>query len=130
MIGQEIHNFVKELAAESVSPVWLRQTLQEIKHIPSLKICSVPSGTAVFDWTVPKEWSVKKAYIVNPAARRFAIFQLIIFCCGIQHSLSSRLILEELQNIFIQSLNNLTKFHISLVILRGDGAYAKLITRD
>ena len=28
-----------------------------------LKIKNIPSGTKVFDWTVPPEWNVNKAYI-------------------------------------------------------------------
>ena len=44
------------------------------KELPSLKLCSVKSGTKVFDWTVPKEWNVKKAYIIDPLKNKIADF--------------------------------------------------------
>ena len=101
MIGQEIHNFAKELwpLNRSITGPGLRQTLQEIKkHIPSLKICSVPSGTAVFDWTVPKEWSVKKAYIVNPAGEKICDFSNNnLHVVGYSIPFQGKLTLEELQ---------------------------------
>jgi aminopeptidase-like protein len=34
----------------------------------------VSSGTQVFDWTVPKEWSVKEAYIVTPSGEKICDF--------------------------------------------------------
>ena len=32
----------------------------------------VPSGTPVFDWTIPEEWSIDEAYVIDPAGRRVA----------------------------------------------------------
>ena len=39
------------------------KTLQILQDICPLKIKNIPSGTKVFDWTVPPEWNVNKAYI-------------------------------------------------------------------
>ena len=40
------------------------KTLKIIQKIlPKLKIKSIKSGEKVFDWVVPDEWNVKKAYI-------------------------------------------------------------------
>ncbi len=51
------------------------KTLKIIKkELPALQLCSVKSGTKVFDWTVPKEWNVKSAYIIDPNQNKIADF--------------------------------------------------------
>ena len=77
MIGDEIHKFARELwpINRSLTGDGVRETLQRIsKHLPALEIKSVPSGTKVFDWTVPKEWHVKKAYIITPSGKKICDF--------------------------------------------------------
>src|SRR5688572_26227919 len=44
----------------------VRQTLSYLKELlPNLAVHEVPSGTKAFDWTVPKEWVCREAYIEN-----------------------------------------------------------------
>jgi len=77
MIGNEIHKFAKELwpINRSITGDGVRETLNRIsKHLPALKIKSISSGTNVFDWTIPKEWSVKEAYIVTPNGKKICDF--------------------------------------------------------
>jgi aminopeptidase-like protein len=44
------------------------------RHIP-LRRHEVPSGTAVFDWIIPDEWSVGEAYVLTPDGRRILDFK-------------------------------------------------------
>ena len=77
IIGSEIHQFAKELwpINRSITGEGARETLKRIsKHIPKLNISSIPSGTKVFDWTVPKEWDVKEAYIIGPNGKKICDF--------------------------------------------------------
>ncbi len=78
-IGEEIHGFACQLWGinRSITGKGVRKTLQKIKeHLPELKINSIPSGTAVFDWTVPPEWNVTCAYITTPSGKRICDFKL------------------------------------------------------
>jgi aminopeptidase-like protein len=66
-IGTEIHGLITELfpICRSITGNGVRETLSIIgRHIP-LEIHEVPTGTEVFDWTVPKEWNIRDAYIKN-----------------------------------------------------------------
>ena len=79
MIGEEIYNFANELwpINRSITGKGVRLTLKKIKqHLPDLNILSIPSGTKVFDWTVPKEWNVKEAYIITPKGKKICDFNL------------------------------------------------------
>ncbi|MHC4396288.1 MAG: DUF4910 domain-containing protein [Planctomycetota bacterium] len=66
-VGRQMHELMSELypICRSITGEGFRKTQDILKqHIP-LKIHAVPSGTEVFDWTVPKEWNIKDAYIKN-----------------------------------------------------------------
>ena len=80
MIGNNIHNLAKKLWKfnRSITGEGVRETLELIKrdYLQNLNICSVPSGTKVFDWTIPKEWHVNKAYIIDPNGNKICDFSL------------------------------------------------------
>ena len=64
----------------SITGDGVRETLSLISHqIKNLEIKSVPSNTSVFDWTVPREWRVKEAYIIDPKGKKFVTSSLITF---------------------------------------------------
>lgn len=46
------------------------RTLAILANIVDLKVHSVSSGTKVFDWTVPEEWSIDDAYIKNSSGKK------------------------------------------------------------
>jgi len=59
----------------SITGPGLRESLEIVSdHIP-LEIESVPSGTQVFDWEVPKEWRIHDARLVGPDGEVYADFQ-------------------------------------------------------
>ena len=71
-LGNKIHGFASELfpICRSITGTGIRETLARVgKRIP-LKLFEVASGTAVFDWTIPKEWNIRKAFIKDPGGRQ------------------------------------------------------------
>lgn len=70
-------NLIKELypICRSITGEGVRETLRIIKKRIPLEIQEVPSGTKVFDWTVPLEWNVADAYVMNRAGKRVIDFQ-------------------------------------------------------
>ncbi len=76
-LGAEMHRFAGELypICRSITGDGIRQTLAKIGQLIPLVISEVPTGTQVFDWTVPKEWNIRDAYIKNLRGERIVDFQ-------------------------------------------------------
>ncbi|HEY6345740.1 MAG TPA: DUF4910 domain-containing protein [Bryobacteraceae bacterium] len=76
-IGEELHLFAAELypICRSITGDGMRRTLASIQQRIPLEISEVATGTAVFDWTVPKEWNIRDAYIKSPDGKRVVDFQ-------------------------------------------------------
>jgi aminopeptidase-like protein len=75
-LGQEMHGFASALypICRSITGVGIRETLAMIgKRVPLLRF-EIPSGTPVFDWTVPKEWNIRDAYIADARGTRVVDF--------------------------------------------------------
>ena len=73
MIGKQIHNLAKKLwpINRSITGDGVRSTLKIIQNeIPELQIKSIKTGTKCFDWTIPKEWNINKAYIIDPDGKK------------------------------------------------------------
>jgi len=66
--GAEMHEFAKELwpLHRSITGNGLRETLKRIgDRVPELQVTEVPSGTQVFDWVVPPEWTIRSARLLD-----------------------------------------------------------------
>jgi aminopeptidase-like protein len=76
-VGHELHSFAAELypICRSITGDGIRQTLERIGQVIPLQTVEVPTGTPVFDWTVPKEWNIRDAYIEDAAGNRIVDFQ-------------------------------------------------------
>jgi aminopeptidase-like protein len=75
--GLDILQLITELfpICRSITGDGYRETLGILKrHIP-LEVHEVPSGTRVFDWTVPKEWNIRDAYLRNSRGEKVIDFQ-------------------------------------------------------
>jgi aminopeptidase-like protein len=75
-VGQEMYRLITELfpLCRSITGNGVRKTLAIMKeHIP-IEIHEVPSGTQVFDWTVPKEWNIQDAYVKNSKGEKIIDF--------------------------------------------------------
>jgi len=76
-VGREMHEFMRELYpfCRSISGDGLRATLHHIQKRIPLIMHEVPTGTQVFDWTIPKEWNIRDAYIKDSHGNRVVDFQ-------------------------------------------------------
>ncbi len=72
-----MYDLVKELfpICRSITGDGVRETLEIIKkHIP-IETHEISSGTKVFDWTIPKEWNIKDAYVKNSKGEKIIDFK-------------------------------------------------------
>lgn len=75
--GKAILTLARELQpiCRSITGNGLRETLRILQREVPLVIHEVPTGTQVFDWTVPKEWNIRDAYIKNEQGIRLVDFR-------------------------------------------------------
>jgi aminopeptidase-like protein len=71
-IGEELLALMRELfpIPRSLTGDGVRQTLGVLGREIPLEIVETPSGTKVFDWTVPREWNLRGAWIDGPDGTR------------------------------------------------------------
>ena len=75
--GPAMYGLVKELfpLCRSITGNGLRDTLRIIQRYVPVTMHEVPSGTQVFDWTVPREWNIRDAYILDDQGTRVVDFK-------------------------------------------------------
>jgi aminopeptidase-like protein len=76
IIGEEIFTLAAELypICRSITGDGIRATLTHLRRRVPFKVHEVPTGTPVFDWTIPREWNIRDAYIKNSAGERVVDF--------------------------------------------------------
>lgn len=72
-----MYQLVRELypICRSITGDGLRQTLARLGEEIPLVQHEVPSGTRAFDWTVPREWNVRDAYVKDRHGKRVIDFR-------------------------------------------------------
>jgi aminopeptidase-like protein len=75
--GQAMYRLISELypICRSITGDGLRETLRRLQAYIPVELREVPTGTQVFDWTVPKEWNIRDAYVKNLKGERVIDFQ-------------------------------------------------------
>jgi aminopeptidase-like protein len=106
VLGDRIHVFASELypICRSITGNGLRETLRRIGDRIPLQIREVASGTQVFDWTVPREWNIRDAYVKNSRGDRVIDFRnsnlhVVNYSVPTQLKLSLRELKEHLHTV-------------------------------
>src|SRR5579871_4827195 len=75
--GREMLALMSDLypICRSITGNGVRQTLARISEEIPLTMHEVPTGTRVFDWTVPPEWNIRDAYVKNSRGERIIDFR-------------------------------------------------------
>lgn len=76
--GEALHALVRRLfpICRSITGEGVRQTLAILsEYLPGLQVHEVPTGTPALDWTVPREWNVRDAWVKNQRGERIIDFQ-------------------------------------------------------
>src|SRR5437016_8090906 len=76
-VGVAMHELIAKLfpICRSITGDGVRETLRVVQEYIPLELREVPSGTPVFDWTVPKEWNINDAWVKNGQGERVIDFQ-------------------------------------------------------
>jgi aminopeptidase-like protein len=76
-VGVEMHDLIARLypICRSITGDGVRQTLDILGELIPLQVTEVPTGTEVFDWTVPKEWNIRDAFVKDGSGRRVIDFR-------------------------------------------------------
>jgi aminopeptidase-like protein len=75
--GEEMFHLVRRLypICRSITGNGVRQTLKILHEYLPLTVHEVPTDTPVFDWTIPKEWNIRDAYIKDSNGEKIVDFQ-------------------------------------------------------
>ena len=76
-VGRALYACVEELypLCRSLTGDGVRETLRRLQRRVPLTLHEVPTGTPVFDWTIPREWNIRDAYVKNARGERVIDFR-------------------------------------------------------
>lgn len=99
-VGDELMALIARLypLPRSLTGPGVRATLAILSETIPLALSEVPSGTPVFDWEVPKEWTIRDAYIKDASGRRVVDYrEHNLHVVGYSVPVNATLDLEELR---------------------------------
>ena len=76
-IGNEMYDLMVKLypICRSITGNGVRKTLDIISEQIPLEKYEIPTATQVFDWTIPKEWNIKDAYVKKSNGEKIIDFK-------------------------------------------------------
>jgi|CXWK01.1.fsa_nt_gi aminopeptidase-like protein len=76
-IGASLYDLAAQLypICRSITGDGVRETLRCLSQYIGIETTEVPTGTQVFDWTIPKEWNIRDAYIAGADGQRVVDFR-------------------------------------------------------
>lgn len=76
-IGHLMHQLMARAfpICRSITGDGVRETLRIISEIVPLAIHEVSTGTAAFDWSVPRGWNIRDAYIADESGKKVVDFK-------------------------------------------------------
>jgi aminopeptidase-like protein len=97
--GEHLFAFVERLypLARSITGEGVRATLAMIGEHTDLHVHEVPSGTPALDWTVPREWNVRDAFIARDGERIVDLRSSNLHVLSYSTPVDARMPLEELR---------------------------------
>ncbi len=98
-VGRQMYELMSDLypICRSITGDGMRQSLQVIQQYIPLEVHEIPSGTKIFDWTVPLEWNIEDAYIKNSQGERVVDFKKSnLHVVSYSQPIHARMSLEEL----------------------------------
>ena len=99
-IGKEMYALCDRLfpICRSITGNGVRETLRVLQNFcPAMTLHEVPTGTQVFDWTVPKEWNIRDAWIKNSKGEKVLDFaKSNLHVMGYSIPVNQKVTLEEL----------------------------------
>jgi aminopeptidase-like protein len=100
-IGAELLELMRELfpVPRSLTGEGVRDTLRALGRDLPLELVEVPSGEAVFDWEVPREWTIRGGWIDGPDGTRVVDFaDSTLHVLGYSTAVDTTLPLDALRN--------------------------------
>ncbi len=75
--GQALYDTAARLfpICRSITGDGVRQSLAVLREIAPIETVEIPSGAPILDWTAPKEWNIRDAWIKNAAGERVVDFR-------------------------------------------------------
>lgn len=108
-VGQDMYALCAKMFpyCRSITGDGVRATLKDLQSVvPEIKLYEIPSGTNVFDWTIPEEWNIREGWIKNSKGEDIVNFRdNNLHIMGYSAPIDKKMSLDELKKILYTQPN-------------------------